>query len=233
LSFYHYSIVLEAIITPIKGVHHWRQLLSQNAGFGRCGGLPACSAPILNSFCLECYLHQDSFPTIDPRSTFYPVSNVLETPSLIDGSGSPSIDEAQGAAADVSTDPHQSDPGETVSESQLAVTDEGYQRFLNFICHRGISDRSWFPSTTFESHSLLVPKPESTPSFSTLASTSKSSSVTLSNTPSPILAMSQLQDLPLAFAVGTASSALEIMPVTQPFRCSQCPRAYKTQDEVQ
>ena len=184
------------------------------AGFGRSGGQPARSEPILNSFCLDCYLNQDNIPTVDPRSAFLVPTNVLETPSLIDGSESPSSDEAQGAAADVSTASSQFGPGETVSDaSQLAVTVEGSWPLTNFLCPN-------FPYTDGVSK---FDSSEASPNASP-------SSFGFCSSPQNILPKSSSD---LSYITPASPSAVDIQAPSHPLACPQCPRPFTTRRKLE
>jgi len=200
------------------------------AGFGRSGGQPARSESILNSFCILCYLCEQELQTVDPRTAFPVRPNVLDTPSLIDGSESPSEDETQGAAADVSTASFQFGPGETVSDaSQLAVTVEGYKCSINFLCP------SPFPCTDTGSKDDL---PEA--SIDTSQSSSRTTSDTFYLSPtsssdirSPPTTVSPRARPPLSYIASASNSTFDLQPSRSSLSCLHCPRTFKTQQDLE
>jgi hypothetical protein len=132
----------------------------------RCA--PAHLFLILNSFCLDCYLHSDNPPTLDPRSTFlHNPPNVLETPSLPDVSEC-SHENTWGEAAvgrhDGSPDPVQHDRTESVSDaSQCVSVVGGVVRDLSLSANSSVSTPS-SPSLDDESanHTSISPSSSNT-----------------------------------------------------------------------
>jgi hypothetical protein len=171
--------------------------------------------------------------TIDPRSLFSSPQNVLEKPSLIDGSESPSSDEAQGAAADVSTACSHIDPGETVSDaSQLAVTDEGSvcaTSFLGFAPapiyskYFGLEDKA-SEVLMLETSGNTLPRPVvitvATPPLS-------STSPTVAQSPSHVVPSPSQSHLS-SQSTNSRSSIHTNHPRT-PMTCPLCPRTFRTQ----
>jgi hypothetical protein len=193
--------------------------------------------PILNSFCRICFLEQETTSTIDPRSAFAAPQNVLEQPSLIDGSESPSTDEAQGEAADVSTVSSQSGPGRTVSDaSKLAVTVEG-PFLLSSIIPSGVG----VVNSRISFHK--DGRPESISSeASTDASSSSSGTTTDSFCSSPTLpdnTQSTQQDSPPMSGpdhlhiAPTSRSAIDTQSRSSSLTCSQCPRSFTTRQKLE
>lgn len=188
-------------------------------------GQPAHSKPILNKFCLYCYLNQSTIPTIDPRSTFPVYPNVLERPSLVDGSESPSSDEAQGAAADVSTASSQFGPGETVSDASQAVTDEGLARFTDFLCP-GVGDVNLRHSPCTDASSTI----DSIEYFNNTSPSSSGMTTETSYPPPPVLAH---VNSPSSIVASRSSPSLlfaaQASPTgDRPLTCPFCPRPFTT-----
>lgn len=211
-----------------NGCHH-HSLSPRVAGLGRSGGQPAHSKSILNSFSVVDWLTQAITPSIDPRSTLLVPPDVLDTPPLIDGSEPPY--EAQGAAADVSTASSQIGPGETVSESQLAVTVEGLNRVPDFFCPRSAvvySQSSVFADASFHTESLEPDSMQNSPSYlGTSRSTSYSSPTTSPDIHSPQIV------LPESHAAQPPQTSPNLQPSSRFLTCPMCPRPFKTKHELE
>jgi hypothetical protein len=135
------------------------------------------------------------------------------------------LDEAQGAAADVSTASSQFGPGETVSDaSQLAVTVEGSVRFTSFlsdISGVGVIDSNELPCTD----TLSKPDPAQ---ITIKTSPSCPGSPSDASSSSPTVSQAHLRrgiDLsPTSFNLQTPSRSLT---------CLLCPRSFKGQHELE
>jgi hypothetical protein len=195
------------------------------AGFGRSGGQPARSKPILNSFCLDCFLNQDKIFTIDPRSAFPVTHNVLAS------------DEAQGAAAYVSTASSQFGPGETVSDaSQFAVAVEGLFPLSNFLCSRvGTINSHVFPATSddFKIGSLVTSTNASPTSFGKTTDSFCSSSTSSNSFRSSTKVVSSKSSLDLPHVWPASHSAIGMQSRSRSLACLHCPRSFTTQQKLE
>jgi len=154
----------------------------------------------------------------------FPVlKNAPVIPSLIDGSESPSSDEAQGAAADVSTASSQSGPGETVSDaSQLAVTVEGPVRFTNFL-YVGV--------TVINSNQF--PRIDSSSKVNSSETTTNTSPSCLESTSDISFSSPTASQTHLPPGIVMSRPSFDPKTSSQPQACPLCPRSFKRRYELE